>query len=48
MIWQDDINSTLENKATPTEMFGANGSKLVDIKKKYDLGNVFNKLNPLY
>lgn len=29
-------------------MFGANAGRLVDIKKKYDPGNVFNKLNPLY
>lgn len=29
-------------------MFGANGSRLVEVKKKYDPGNVFNKLNPLY
>ena len=29
-------------------MFGANGSRLVEVKKKYDPGNVFNKVNPLY
>ena len=29
-------------------MFGANGSRLVEVKKKYDPGNVFNKMNPLY
>ncbi|KAJ5637144.1 hypothetical protein N7490_007023 [Penicillium lividum] len=38
---------TREDKVTPTDMFGVNADHSIEIKAKYDEGNLFNKLNPL-
>jgi hypothetical protein len=32
---------------TPEDMFGVNADALLNVKRKYDPVDVFNKLNPL-
>ncbi|KAL4985694.1 FAD binding domain protein [Aspergillus falconensis] len=38
---------TQENKLTPTDMFGENADRLLQVKAKYDPANLFNKQNPI-
>ncbi|KAL6229506.1 hypothetical protein BDW75DRAFT_249632 [Aspergillus navahoensis] len=38
---------TQENKLTPSEMFGENADRLLQVKVKYDPANLFNKQNPI-
>ncbi|KOS43803.1 hypothetical protein ACN38_g5276 [Penicillium nordicum] len=37
----------LDDNMTPEDMFGVNADALLNVKRKYDRDNVFNKLNPL-
>ncbi|KAL3472032.1 FAD binding domain protein [Aspergillus californicus] len=41
------IDYTHENKVSPSEMFGENADRLLQIKAKYDPANLFNKQNPI-
>ncbi|KAL2848272.1 FAD binding domain protein [Aspergillus pseudodeflectus] len=36
-----------ETKLSPSEMFGENARRLLDVKAKYDPANMFNKQNPI-
>ncbi|KAJ0421102.1 FAD binding domain protein [Aspergillus carlsbadensis] len=36
-----------ETKLSPSEMFGQNARRLLDVKAKYDPANMFNKQNPI-
>ncbi|KAL4966502.1 FAD-binding oxidoreductase [Aspergillus stella-maris] len=41
------IDYTHENKLSPSEMFGENAERLLQVKAKYDPDNLFNKQNPI-
>ncbi|KIA75705.1 FAD binding domain protein [Aspergillus ustus] len=41
------IDYTPDNKLSPSEMFGENAGRLLQIKAKYDPANLFNKQNPI-
>ncbi|KAL4899809.1 hypothetical protein BDW74DRAFT_162760 [Aspergillus multicolor] len=41
------IDYTHENKLSPSEMFGENVDRLLQVKAKYDPDNLFNKQNPI-
>jgi FAD/FMN-containing dehydrogenase len=41
------LTSSSADKLTAADMFSVNADRLLDIKRKYDPANVFNKLNPL-